>query len=234
MSKGYTDEPVKTKAGDLLDLDAYVKSLADFIKNCETPMTIAIQGDWGSGKTSLMNLIKEQIKDEVTTFWFNTWQYSQFEMQSYLAVTLINNLLEKIEGGTPVLETFWKVAKNVLGTASTIAVEKGAGLVLAEKWKDKFDQIMDSGKEITELKEKLQEIVDKNIKKSRKNRMAIFIDDLDRLVPERAVELLEIMKNFLDIPGCVFVLAIDYKVVIKGAQKKYGGEIRRKNWQELF
>jgi uridine kinase len=29
----------------------------------ETPMTIGLQGDWGSGKTSLMNLISARLKD---------------------------------------------------------------------------------------------------------------------------------------------------------------------------
>jgi uridine kinase len=43
-------------------------------------MTIAIQGDWGSGKTSMMNMIQEQLDDRVVSTWFNTWQYSQFNM----------------------------------------------------------------------------------------------------------------------------------------------------------
>lgn len=50
----------------------------------------------------------------------------------------------------------------------------------------------------------------------------IFVDDLDRLVPSKAVELLEVLKLFLDCKQCVFVLAIDYEVVIRGAIKKYG------------
>lgn len=50
----------------------------------------------------------------------------------------------------------------------------------------------------------------------------IFVDDLDRLVPSKAVELLEVLKLFLDCKHCVFVLAIDYEVVIRGAIEKYG------------
>ena len=37
-------------------------------------MTITIQGDWRSGKTSMMNMIREQLEKKVITTWFNTWQ----------------------------------------------------------------------------------------------------------------------------------------------------------------
>lgn len=53
-------------------------------------------------------------------------------------------------------------------------------------------------------------------------RVVFFIDDLDRLNPRRAVELLEVLKNFLDCKNCVFVLAIDYDVVWRGVAAKYG------------
>ena len=53
------------------------------------------------------------------------------------------------------------------------------------------------------------------------NRIVVFIDDLDRLVPEKAVDLLEALKLFLDIKGCVFVLACDYQVIAQGLKQKF-------------
>ena len=46
-----------------LVLDSYVKGAADFIRTCATPMTIAIQGDWGTGKSSLINLIERELRE---------------------------------------------------------------------------------------------------------------------------------------------------------------------------
>ena len=59
---------------------------------CETPLTIGIQGEWGSGKTSLLNMMREDIEDaEVESgsraanykgidayriIWINTWEHS--------------------------------------------------------------------------------------------------------------------------------------------------------------
>ncbi|CDH45065.1 P-loop NTPase fold protein [Candidatus Contendibacter odensensis] len=94
--KGYTDIPVELIKDDIMDVRVYIESLSEFILGCETPMTIAIQGDWGSGKTSMMNMIKQAITGKIVPIWFNTWQYSQFEMASYLSISLLSNFLEKI------------------------------------------------------------------------------------------------------------------------------------------
>lgn len=65
-------------------------------------------------------------------------------------------------------------------------------------------------------------MVDRACAREHKDRVVNFVDDLDRLVPAKAVELLEVLKLFLDCKQCVFVLAIDYEVVIRGAIEKYG------------
>ena len=43
---------------DTLNLLPYAEALRDFIHDCESPMTIGIQGDWGIGRTSLMNMLR--------------------------------------------------------------------------------------------------------------------------------------------------------------------------------
>jgi hypothetical protein len=50
------------KADESLAVIPYIDSLVQSIMDCDTPMTIAIQGDWGSGKTSMMNLIDASIE----------------------------------------------------------------------------------------------------------------------------------------------------------------------------
>ncbi|MCA9952960.1 MAG: hypothetical protein KDE48_25100, partial [Anaerolineales bacterium] len=52
--------------------------------------------------------------------------------------------------------------------------------------------------------------------------LVIFVDDLDRCLPEKAVEILEAIKLFLDVEGCIFILAIDQDVVERGIQIRYG------------
>jgi formylglycine-generating enzyme required for sulfatase activity len=52
-------------------------------------------------------------------------------------------------------------------------------------------------------------------------RLAVFVDDLDRCLPDKAVEVLEAVKLFLDVPGCVFVLGIARDVIEEGIRVRY-------------
>ena len=60
-------------------------------------MTISIQGDWGSGKTSMMNMIRTKIQDITVPIWFNTWQFSQFDMGNSLAFSMMDVLLKGLD-----------------------------------------------------------------------------------------------------------------------------------------
>ena len=62
--------------------------------------------------------------------------------------------------------------------------------------------------------------------------MIVFVDDLDRLNPPVAVEILELLKNIFCINDCIFVLAIDYEVVVKGLEPKFG-KLTDKNEREF-
>src|SRR5690606_33625849 len=77
---------------------------------------------------------------------------------------------------------------------------------------------------LMEMRENLQDLIRKTREKEGIDRFIVFIDDVDRLVPERAVDLLEAMKVFLDLEFCVFVLACDYQVVSRGLRSKFGAD----------
>lgn len=52
-------------------------------------------------------------------------------------------------------------------------------------------------------------------------RLVVFVDDLDRCLPEKAVEVMEAIKLFLDATGCIFVLGVDEKVIAQGIKVRY-------------
>lgn len=218
---GLRDIPIEKTAQESLGLQHYAKALTTFIQQCQTPMTIAIQGDWGCGKTSMMNLIKGVLGEaNYRTVWFNTWQYSQFNLSNNLPILIITHLVNEIE------ETDSKRVKQVLGgilkaTAIGLGSMIGQGNAVKEGV-EVFNSDKDPAKMIIELKDELKKLIADRIKKDSKDRIIIFIDDLDRLKPVKAVELLETMKMFLDIEGCVFVLAVDYQVVVQGLKEKFG------------
>ena len=54
--------------GDGLGFGAYGKALASAIKATDDPLTIGIYGEWGSGKSSLMGMIKETLDEDRFTY----------------------------------------------------------------------------------------------------------------------------------------------------------------------
>lgn len=63
-------------------------------------------------------------------------------------------------------------------------------------------------------------------------RLVIFVDDLDRCVPEKAVQVLEAIKLFLDVPGAVFVLGLDAEAIERAVQTRYRGEVKAREYLE--
>ncbi|MDI3519971.1 MAG: hypothetical protein PWQ34_2118 [Caldanaerobacter sp.] len=238
MIKSYPDIPIERDEDDLLGISIFVDSLSEFILKCTTPMTIAIQGDWGSGKTSIMNMIKRRIEKNVITVWFNTWQYSQFKMASELPISLLSYLIEKISdesGKQNMLNTISKVLKSAALFTSKVVVENLAGETLANVVGSLgSNPMLDYAREIDNIKKEFQSIVAKRTEKEGKERVVIFIDDLDRLAPDVAVEVLEVLKLFLDVEKCVFVLAVDYEVVSQGIKKKFGDMVPEEKSKSFF
>jgi len=195
--KGLKDVPIQIHDNDALGLSDYAKALSAFILSADTPITIGIHGDWGSGKSSLMYLIEQKMKadcDKVYSLWFNAWQFSQFNMGEQLSLSLLSHFIDEIErfGGTqPSLEA----AKKALMAGT-------------------------SSKNIRDLKREISNLVAETLI-NENNRIIVFIDDIDRLEPEKALDLLETLKLFLDLKGCVFVLACDYQVIAQGLKQKF-------------
>ncbi len=241
---GFTDKPTKELREDEFGIQQYIAGLKEFILKCDTPMTIAIQGDWGSGKTSMMNMIREQLGENVITTWFNTWQYSQFNMGDSLSVSFLSRLVSELktdddqnnENVRKAFKILGRIAKNV----GVIALDTFVGGKVAEKVESGMavaeQQELDLPQAINELKKQFQIVVNSKVEAAGSNvdRLVIFIDDLDRLHPGKAVELLEVLKLFLDCDNCVFVLAIDYAVVSQGVKQKYGELIGEEKGKSFF
>ena len=232
---GNTDKPVEKIENDTFGIGMYVDGLCNFIVNCDSPMTISIQGDWGSGKTSMMNMIKKKISDKVHPIWFNTWQFSQFQMQNELTVSMLCALLSELDYSQEKVKKVVGFLSGAAKTAAGILTEMVAGGIAADKVTGALEGgNLDFAEEIKNLKTKFQEAVNDKLKKTQKDRVVIFVDDLDRLQPSKAVELLEVLKVFLDCENCVYVLAVDYEVVTQGIKQKFGDMVGEQKGKSFF
>lgn len=238
--KGNADRPIEQASQDEFEVSPYVEGLGDFTLDCETPLTIAVQGAWGSGKTSMMNMLRKYLEetDRVETIWFNTWQFSQFNMDEQISLTFLEHLTKEL--GKAVGDKnghAQEIGKKLLGVTKGLA----AGLVsnyfgddLGKVTKELVgvDKDEDIADKILHLKNDFQQLIN-TVAENGKKRVVIFVDDLDRLQPIHAIELLEVLKLFVDCENCIFVLAIDTAVVFQGIRAKYG-EISQEKAQSFF
>lgn len=224
---GNADEPIRSSAADQLGLGPYAKSLAQFVSRCDTPMTVAIQGDWGTGKTSLMYMVEEHLvraapEGSILTLWFNTWQYAQFAAEDRLPNALLSSFLRQLAPGedtraASVLKLVTRLAKPV--ASSAVRALTGGAVELNELPLPGWD--LDLAAEAERLRAAIHDLIAQK-RKAGIDRIYVFVDDLDRVEPKRSVELLEVIKSFLDWEGCVFVIAIDYAVVRRGLKQRFG------------
>lgn len=190
---GLTDLPWKAEREDILGIEKYVNGLADFIRRCPTPMSIAIQGDWGTGKTSIINRLQanlDQQKDgqSIIHLYFNTWQYSQFNMAGDLYLSFASNLAQQLEEKAKVFDGLHQLRNKVIETFKLLSfsvLKKASSLDLDEMEK-LISKEQERAKAVETLKKDFQEMVACAVKEN--GRLVIFIDDLDRLNPETAVE----------------------------------------------
>lgn len=229
---GITDVPCYEEAQDMLDIKKYVEGLEKFIKKCPTPMSIAIQGDWGTGKTSTINMLQKRLEvgNSVKCVYFNTWQYSQFSMADDLYMSFVHALVKKCCTQTDMAKEILGIVQNIGAKLFSNTVKENLGLDIEAFFKKQEEKM----ENVEKLKSKFEEMIKMEAKGYESGRIVVFIDDLDRLNPEVAVELLEVIKLFMDVEKCIFVLAIDYEVVVSGVRKKYGQNVSEEKCRSFF
>ena len=239
-----TDIPLPPNAVDTLEQSSYVSALIKFINNAQMPTTIALQGEWGSGKTSLMNQIAGQLCLNYGTIckfsdenyvdqrseddfpylgvWVNTWQYSLMKDERESLVSIVQGITSQI---TQQVSTYLKdnanskvIASRLLGAlrfAAVATTKVGLGFMGANP--NSIDNMLGgNGNNIPEqhdpdfFRNELQKaIVDfkrqiteyrKTLKQSSPFKGFIFfVDDLGRLDPPVAVQILSLMKNLFEV-----------------------------------
>ena len=201
---GIVDEPNPRGATDTLEINKHAYALTKFIKETATPMTIGIQGQWGSGKTSLLNSIYHSLEtgkegEKYLQIWINSWEHSLLSSPEETLIKIINEIIaEMIEGfgeeakTKKIKDTVGKLMKGALRVGATIAGGTAAG-----KEVDKI--IEDDSNSIRLLREQLADLAEE-IKVREKNsheKIIVYVDDLDRIEPKDAVRILELLKKII-------------------------------------
>ena len=231
----WSDEPATT---DLLSFDAIAETVVDALFDDDlNPVALGVSGTWGSGKTTILNLIARHVEERskacdktVLVIRADPWRYDPMVGPKESLITAVLTALEKeFKGSDPVVQTastaFKKLVKRVnwskaLKMAATTALtaqlpslESVMGLVSDNPETLGSDKGMDSFRE--EFQDLLNEPALEHV-----SQVVILVDDLDRCLPDTVVETLEAIRLFLSAEGMSFVIAADEQRVAEAIQQK--------------
>ena len=128
-------------------------------------------------------------------------------------VRLAGRLVLPFVPGVGFLAEFAKVAQGE-------AAKGSLGALFDAVQRQKIAVHRDQVRFLEQFQRDFRDLIAKHIIKHNR-RLIVFVDDLDRCLPEKAIEVLEAIKLFLDVEGCVFVIGVDRGVIERGIQVKY-------------
>ena len=229
---------------DKLDVKKFAERLTSLLQGQAEPLTIALNGAWGSGKTFLLKRWREDLKKQgFTAVYFNAWEDDHLDDP---LVAIIGQLWMELRGSSS--EEVWAGMKEacfplIKGTALTTAknwIQMATGVALPDNYekmlKTAAEATCDDYLELTcardNLRQRLQKLADK-VYNENSFPLIFIVDELDRCRPTFAISVLERIKHLFNIQHIVFVLGIDRKQLGFSIQSVYG-EIDVDNYLHRF
>lgn len=223
------DEPAEIPG---LGFEAYASALAEIIRSSRAEFAVGIFGTWGSGKTTLMRAIEQKLRldNNVVTAWFTAWRY---ERDPHLIVPLLDELRSALDKHADDDSGWARKAAAGMARAGRAFL---AGLKLSASIPG-LSAELDAGKIIDAIKAEtsdgtgtlsfyraafimLRDAI-RELSADGMRFVVVFIDDLDRCLPSNALQVLESMKLFFDVEGCVFVVGLDQEIAERAVAAKY-------------
>jgi hypothetical protein len=250
-----TDNETKV---DLLNNEAIATTIIGLLRERpDRPVTIGVHGDWGAGKSSVLEMIEAGFKDEqkVLCLKFNGWRFQGFEDAK---IALIEGIVSGLLAKRPALQKANGALRDVVKSIDMLKVAKKAGglawtaftgiptpdqisgiVSTMEGWisdpgqlatKENLSLAVNGVKSVlthTESKNVPEEIeafrkaFDKLLEEADIEQLVVLIDDLDRCLPDTAIETLEAIRLFVFTSRTAFVVAADEAMIEYAVRKHF-------------
>lgn len=210
--------------------DRFTEKFYETVKIISPPYAISVDGLWGTGKTTLMKFLQEKlVTDDYPTFWFNPWEYRQTE-------SVVLAFLQCFASAhTDALDNISASGKKILRVLLESGIHAGLKFITQgtfslkdiqehlQKEEQKLPAYQKFNNTIETIKKEFLAIIREISQKHNEKPVIIFFDDLDRCLPEDAIQLLEALKNLFVTPECnaIFVCGIDTRVAKQFISKHY-------------
>ena len=211
------------------NFSTYGKQLARYIasKDLPTPLTIGLNGEWGSGKTTMIKIIQQNIAEisgdsdyeNTTCINFNAWAAEKTD--------IVTSLFQKISRflDTKQFDRSWmrKIKKPRIEKFNNPWMTLCADIALRElmmgmTYEDVKGHFKKPPLSIEDISKQIEDLLGGK-------RLVIFIDDLDRCNASNILELLETIKNVLGAKNLIFCITVDMKQIERAWELRYKSDL---------
>lgn len=244
----YSDNPIQSKDNDKLNRTEFSKQLAKAILSYTKleNFTISLCGRWGSGKTSILNMVVEEIEElskgipaeeKPVIVTFNPWNYSdctQLLNQFFQTVRTQLGLADNKENLSAIGNALQKYSSLIEYTTYIPKVGQFLGPLksLLESAGAHLGEIAEENSGLTQQKEQVIEEL-----KKQKQKIIVMIDDIDRLTNEQIRLIFQLVNTLAGFPNMIYLLSFDRSVVVRALEEEQncdGEEYLEKIIQVLF
>ena len=226
----HSDKPIEQYEEDLLGRSSFARQLADSILNIDLSdsFAIGIYGRWGTGKTSVLNMMQKEIeagaidKDgspKAIVMRFEPWNFStcdqlltQFftQMAAIVSADPKNKPLQKVGDALEQYSSGFELLELIPTVGPFLRIIPGLAKALGKKMKDAAEA------DTKNLSNRKQAVVD--ALKAQSCRIVVFIDDIDRLSNEQIRLVFQLVSSVAGFPNVVYVLSFDKEIVARALQ----------------
>lgn len=204
----------------------------------EDGLVIGVEGTWGSGKSSLLFLIRDELgklpmDQKPTVINFQPWLIGN---RNALITSLFGELSKQLDqvalnqgDATGVYIAKAKEAGEALRSFMSGLSKAGSAIEVAGdasgfgplKWFGKIVKAVGAWSSEKPAPPQLQELKDNLVRSLRElgHRFVITIDDVDRLEPVEVIEILRLVRSVVDLPNVIYLLCYDSGILAHSIEK---------------
>lgn len=230
MTEPNNDQPIESPNDDRFGVDPFARALAASIRKMQSPQgaVVGLNGPWGSGKSSAVNLCKHHLADavkanELVIIDFACWW---FRGEDALALAFFRELYAGLGPslGDKVKKKLPKLGARLLRAGALVGkVAEAAGAVIgggiAEKGMEWLAGLIEQDESVETLHAELSKSL-----REQKKRFLIVIDDIDRLSPDEALLIFRLVKSVGRLPNVMYLLVYDRPLAERIVSERYPSE----------
>lgn len=198
-----SDNPIRNSESDLLDRNRSAELFAKhlFSLNYKDGLVVSVCGEWGSGKTSYINLMRNELTNNSIVIDFNPWMFSDTNNLVQLFFSEMSEQLSNYSDNSDLKEKISDFGE-VVSSITFIPFMDVLGKALKFLFKNKKS-----------FQVKRNELIEALEKADRP--ITVILDDIDRLSADELQSILKLVRLVGCFPNIIYILSFDKGRVVK-------------------